>query len=426
MNILITGASGFIGQHIMQACMDHGHCVTACVRNPGRLQRYYPEAHTFACDFATDHDESVWLPRIAGADVVINTAGVFRETRRSTFESVHVKAVCALFKACETASVGKVIQISALGADNSAFSEYHLSKKAADDFLRQLNINWILVQPSIVYGPGAKSTRLFQALAALPCTPLIGSGDQLIQPIYIHDLSKAVLTAIEGKTFYRQCVAAVGPEPVSMETLFNLMKQRLDGTTACFIKMPYRMALFAAQLASFLSSAPINADAVRMLQTGNTASVQPFIASFGFTPLNFQQALFQRSPLPSERLDAKLYFLLPMLKLSLAMLWIATGFISAFGYPLESSYALLEQVMGPHFLMPAVLYGAATLDVALGLALLISYRLRAVLTLQIIIIITYSVIITLVMPEFWRHPFGPITKNIPLLVATWILLRAEE
>jgi len=426
MNILITGASGFIGQQVLQACLEQGHHVTACARNPRDLQRYYPSVRMLECDFARDQDESVWLPRVAGADVVINTAGIFRQTRSNTFESVHIKAVCSLFKACETAKVDKVIQISALGADNSAFSKYHLSKKAADDFLRQLNVNWILLQPSIVYGPGAKSARLFLALAALPCTPLIGSGDQQIQPIFIHDLTRAVLTVIERNTIHCQCIAAVGPEPVSMKTLFNLMKQWLGGTAACFVKIPYRLAMLAAQLVSLLSNAPVNADAARMLQKGNTASVQPFIASFGFTPLNLQQALFQRPPLPSERLDARLYFLLPLLKLSLAFLWIATGIISAFGYPVESSYALLQQVMVPHFLMPAALYGAATLDVVLGVALLFSYRLRVVLLLQMIVIIAYSVIITLGMPDFWLHPFGPVTKNVPLLAATWVLLRAER
>ena len=324
------------------------------------------------------------------------------------------------------ANVGKIIQISALGADNNAFTNYHLSKKAADDYLSRLNIDWVILQPSIVYGPGAKSMRLFQALATLPFTPLVDSGDQKIQPIHIDDLTKAIMATIDDNSIHHQRIAAVGAEPITMKTLFNGLKQRLDGTPARFIKIPGRLVTSAAQLAGLLSNCLITADAVKMLRLGNTASVQPFITAFAFKPRSVQQALFRNPPLQSEKLDAKLYFLVPLLKYSLALLWISTGLISMFGYPTVSSYAMLQQVSIPTYLMPITLYGASLLDIALGVAMFISYQLRLVLLAQILTIITYSIIISFGLPELWLHPFGPVTKNIPLLVVTWMLLRLDR
>jgi hypothetical protein len=207
--------------------------------------------------------------------------------------------------------------------------------------------------------------------------------------------------------------------------LFYWLKQWLDATPPRFIKIPGRLATSISHLVSQISNSPISVDAVKMLQHGNTANVHPFVKTFGFTPQSFQQELFHRPPLQNEKLDAKLYFLLPLLKFSLALLWIATGLISMFGYPIESGYAMLRQVGIPTFLMPVTLYGAALLDITLGIAMLISYRLRVVLLLQIFTIVTYSIIITVSLPEFWLHPFGPVTKNIPLLVVTWILLKLE-
>ena len=426
MNILITGASGFIGQHLLRACLDRGHQVSACVRDPNRLQRYFPEARAVKSDFSKDHESSIWLERVAGIDVVINAVGIIQQSGRNSFDALHTQAAVALFKACEMTNVGKVIQISALGADDSAFSQYHLSKKAADDYLSTLDLDWIILRPSIVYGPGAKSMRLFQALAALPCTPLLGTGEQLIQPIHIDDLSSAVLALVESDTIQPQRINVVGPSPVTVKTLYSLLKSWQGNTQASFINIPYQLALTAAQFGSMFNNTTVNPETLKMLAKGNTGDVYAFVELFGFTPQSMQQALYRRPPLQSELLDAKLYFLLPLLKFSLALLWIATGFISVFGYPVESSYTMLQQVGVPAFLMPITLYSAATLDIALGLALLISYQLRLALLLQILTVVIYTLIISISMPELWLHPFGPITKNIPLLVSTFVLLRLAK
>jgi uncharacterized protein YbjT (DUF2867 family) len=104
-----------------------------------------------------------------------------------------------------------VIQISALGADDQALSRYHLSKRAADDHLAASSLDWTVLRPSIVYGPGAHSMALFEALAALPLTPLINRGEQEIQPIHVADLTRAVL----------HCLAPEGPAGVRVDLVWS-------------------------------------------------------------------------------------------------------------------------------------------------------------------------------------------------------------
>jgi hypothetical protein len=267
---------------------------------------------------------------------------------------------------------------------------------------------------------------LFKAMADLPVTPLVGNGDQLIQPIHISDLSHAVLNLIQSNTICRQRIEAVGPEPVSLKQLLSVLKYWLGVTHERFLPIPYWVALFAAQLTGLSGKTLFNADALKMLQAGNTASVQPFINNFGFTPASMRQALLRQPMLESDRLDAKLYFLIPLLRFTLAMLWIASGLISAFAYPVEASYTMLVQVGIPNTLAPVALYAASTVDVCLGVALLFSYHIRSVLFLQIAAMLIYSAVITASMPDLWIHPFGPVTKNIPLLVATLVLLAEEK
>ena len=120
MQILVTGASGFIGSHIVQALNNAGHTVTVCVRDSKAVQQCWPELHIVQADFAKDHDESDWLPRLTGIDIVINAVGIIHESGKQTFAALHTQAPCALFRACKKAGVKRVIQISALGADKTA------------------------------------------------------------------------------------------------------------------------------------------------------------------------------------------------------------------------------------------------------------------------------------------------------------------
>lgn len=178
MNILLTGASGFIGSHLLRRLHAQGHRITACVRNPQAASKRYSGATYIACDFSRDIHEADWIPRLVNIDVVINAVGIIRESHGQRFATLHHQAPAALFRAAAKSEIKKVIQISALGADAGAHSEYHLSKRAADEVLAGLDLDWLILRPSIVYGAGAKSMALFRAMAALPLTPLVADGSQ--------------------------------------------------------------------------------------------------------------------------------------------------------------------------------------------------------------------------------------------------------
>lgn len=180
MVVFVTGARGFLGQRLVRALVAAGHRVVCAVRDaPGRAVHVEgPVSHVLA-DFARDQTPEAWLPHLAGVDAVVNAAGLFRQTRTARFADVHVRGPCALFTACAKAGVARVVQISALGADEAARSAYHLSKKEADDFLLRLPLaSAAVAQPSLVYGPGARaraSSRGWRACRWCRCPPAAGS-----------------------------------------------------------------------------------------------------------------------------------------------------------------------------------------------------------------------------------------------------------
>lgn len=422
MNILLTGANGFIGQHLYQQLIEAGHDVTATMRDPQNFIDRYPAGKAVAINYTQALQASDWLPLLSEIDIVINAVGIIKESREQTFEAIHHRAPVALFDACQQASIRKVVQISALGAEESAISQYHLSKRQADIFLKQSGLNYTIFKPSIVYGPGAVSTELFRSLAALPLTPVIESGSQLIQPIYIGDLSRAILISIENSSLNQMEINAVGPSSMTFKEYLQYQRSWLGlgkiNTASLSLGMTNRLLKFADKL----DLGPINKETVAMLMQGNSASVTPFKDLLGFTPGTVSSHLNAQPSQKSDRWYAGLFFFPWILRYSIAFVWIVTGLCSLGLYPLHLSFAILHEagIYGP--VASLSLFGGGVLDLCLGIAMLSERYLRATLMCQLLVTLTYTLIISALLPELWLHPFGPVTKNIPLFTATITLL----
>ena len=126
MRIMLVGASGFIGRHLAPVLLKR-HQLLWAARTPPPFS--HPSLMHVPVDLVRDTDSHDWLRRLDEVDVVINAAGILREHGAQTFEAIHVRAPVALFDACVERGIQRVIQLSALGADEHAQSAYHLSKK---------------------------------------------------------------------------------------------------------------------------------------------------------------------------------------------------------------------------------------------------------------------------------------------------------
>ena len=188
MRILVTGAAGFIGRHIVAALGSAGHRVVCATRDVERTRRMFPGQESIACDFNRDVTTDAWLPRLVGIDAVVNCVGILQSRRGQSMAAIHSAAPKALFDACVRTGVRRVMQISALGVGPQVSTAYSQSKLDADRYLETLDLDWVVLRPSLAYTPAGSfgGTSLFRALAALPwIVPLVGNGRQLFQPIHM-------------------------------------------------------------------------------------------------------------------------------------------------------------------------------------------------------------------------------------------------
>ncbi|WP_323744999.1 SDR family oxidoreductase [Noviherbaspirillum malthae] len=422
--MLLTGASGFIGSHLAEALIAARHQVICAVRDPSVKRD--PRFRYVAADFTRDFDASAWLPRLQGVDVVINAVGIIREHGAQSFDAIHVRAPIALFEAAAQCGVRKIVQISALGADEQAQSRYHLSKKRADDFLSGLSVPSFVVQPSLVFGPGGTSARLFTALASLPLIALPGGGHQQVQPVHLDDVVASIMAMLDAPAGQGTRVAIVGPEPMSLRDFLGTLRTALGWRSAHFIPVPMPLVRLGAAAGRLLPGSLLDPETLQMLERGNTGSAARITELLGRPPRAVRDFIAAQDKAPT-RLQAKLAWLLPVLRVSIALVWIVTGIVSLGLYPVQESYALLARTGITGALAPLMLYGAALLDLAFGIGTLALKRHRRWLWLaQLGLIGFYTVIISFRLPEFWLHPYGPLLKNLPMLAAIWLLLELEE
>lgn len=422
MKILLTGASGFIGQHLVAALTKAGHTVVCAVRKPkppGRGVSY------ISIDFNKALSPLDWAAAVGGVDVVVNAVGILRESREQKFDTIHRAAPCALFSAAANAGVKHIVQLSALGADESATTGYHLSKKAADDFLLSLPVRASIVQPSLVYGPGGASAALFELFASMPLVLLPGGGRQQIQPVHINDLVQALHGLIMSVQGHSGRIAMVGPAPIALREFYGALRKAMGLRKPWFVPVPMVFMRMAARMGKWLPGGFLDTDTLDMLERGNTASSDGISALLGRPPLSpdqFVAPAYARA----VAIQAKMRWLLPALRLSVGAVWLATGIVSLGLYPIEASYELLARTGTPVMLMPLFLYGAAVLDIALGILTVIPRRSRWLWAAQAALVLVYTIIISLKIPEFWLHPYGPILKNLPFLAGLWILYELED
>ena len=356
--------------------------------------------------------------------MVINAVGILRESGANTFERVHIASPKALFEACQRLGVQRVIQISALGSPEAG--EYLVSKPRGDVELAHLELDWTILRPSSVYSISGSygGTSLLRAMAALPGLLFVpGSGDQPFNRFARRIWPLVVVALIKKKAGIREVISAVGPEPVLAAGIpaGDAALVGVAGAEGCASPSVdsaiERMAGRACRQRPVGHDHVAHAGARKCRHAGVRAGSD---GDFRVSPLSLRCALDLAPSFVQDRWHARLYFLGPVLRVTLAILWLwsaAVGFLT----PLTSSQELFASVGLPPVAAAPLVIGASTVDLVLGILALTAWRPAVVAGLMCASLFVYSVFIGIAFPSQWLEPFGGLTKNLPLIPAVLVM-----
>lgn len=381
-----------------------------------------------ACDMAQDVDEARWLPRLAGIDAVVNCAGILRERGRDRFEVVHEHAPLALFHACVSAGVRRVVQLSALGVP--ADGEFIASKHRADAALLELDLDATVLRPSVVYDTRGShgGTSLLRAMAALPFVLFLpGTGRQSLQPVAAEELARIVVAAVE-RPEPRGVFEIVGPQPLPLAGYLAAWRAWLGAPQAREVHVPPALVWITARIGEVLGGGPLGLTMQAMLERGNVGAPDAWERQherFGVATRSLADMLAAAPAQVQDRWHARLYFVLPMLRFLVALLWIGSGLLGLL-LPASTVHAMTPDRIFSTEATVLLARGSGAADLALGMLCLLRWRPRLVLGAMLSMLAAYTFGIGLLWPQHWLDPFGALAKNLPLAAALLVLLATES
>jgi uncharacterized protein YbjT (DUF2867 family) len=432
MRCLVTGAYGFIGREIVAALQAEGWSVTGAGRDLALGRRLIPGIEWVACDFNHDLEVAQWMPRLAGIDAVINCVGVLQASLGDDPDRIHADATVALFNACAAVGVKRLVHLSAVGAEAEMDTQYARSKAKADAALAKIDLNWLIVKPSLVVGRGSfGGTSLMRGLAGLPFVlPLPGKAKERFQPIAARDLARGIakLAAVEEPV--RTTLYAAGPETVSVREILVAYRAWLGFPKARVIETPLpllRLLLRLGDIAGWVGY-PTSARTTSLRQMRQDLLVDGagFAQAAGEPLKSFSQTLTASPATLQDRLHARCFFAVPLLHICIAAFWIFTGLLTLTPKSYAAATALITSHGYSQGLAAAFVTAGSTVDIVLGVLFLLPGWVRRAGVAQLLVSVFYAVGLSVLAPELWSDHFGPLLKIAPLMAATLVVMAYQE
>ena len=276
--VTVFGGSGFVGTQAVRALARRGWRVRVAVRRPAlaqdlRILGDVGQVQPVRCDITSPDDVAAALK---GADAAVNLVGLLFETPGRGFKASHVEGARNIAEACAAANVGRLVQISAIGADARSDADYGRTKGEAEAEARRIKPDTVVLRPSIVFGNGDGFLNRFASMATMsPALPLIGGGETKFQPVWVGDVAEAIARSVAHTDAAGRTFELGGPEVWSFKQILEYIL-RETGRSRLLAPLPFFVASAIGSLAEItaaLGIAPVlTRDQVVMLKTDNVVA----------------------------------------------------------------------------------------------------------------------------------------------------------
>jgi uncharacterized protein YbjT (DUF2867 family) len=217
--LLLTGATGLVGSHLLPRLVAAGRPVRCLVRDPRRLGADRVRVQIALGDLA---DPPSFRNALRGVDTVVHLAAAIRDQPRGSIEELNAVATWRMVQASRAAGVQRFVFFSAQSASAHDRTRFMRAKALAERAVAESGVPHTIFAPSIVYAPGDVFLTLLERLALLPVVPISGSGRALFQPIWAQDVADCVMAALERPDGAERYELS-GPETLSYDAIVELV-----------------------------------------------------------------------------------------------------------------------------------------------------------------------------------------------------------
>ncbi|MDQ7843314.1 MAG: NAD(P)H-binding protein [Armatimonadota bacterium] len=318
--IAVTGATGFVGSHLVRMLRAEGLPVRGVVRAPGRAAAL----RALGCQVTTGdvQDRTSLVAAFEDCAAVVHLVAVIRERGAQTFEAINRIGVANAVAAASAAGCSRFVHLSALGAAPDG-PRYLRSKWAGEQEVRTGGLPFVIFRPSILVGRGGGAAtqladvvrfgpwyplvllmggrRVFGRLAALlPIVPVLGSGRYRSMPVALDDVLPALRQALERDDVLGGTYEIGGPEALTYDALIRTVAQVL-GLRRVLVHLPGPLARAVVALFSLLPDPPITREEAAALFIDNVCDNAPAVRTFGLTLRPVEQALREALAAPEAK-----------------------------------------------------------------------------------------------------------------------------
>ena len=274
MTVLVTGATGFVGPHVVHALRARDLPVRALVREPSKAARLTAWGVELARGDVTD--PSSLRSAVAGVDTVVHLVSIITG-RPADFERVMAQGTRDLVAAAKEAGVRRFVLASALGVDERTKDAvpYFRAKWAMETALKESGLEYVIFRPSFVFGKDGGALPTFVRLARYaPVTPVMGSGALRLQPIWVEDVAEYFARAVDQPGVANRTFEIGGPDAPTWNEFWDLLK-RVLGARRPTVHVPVGLMKLQASLTERLPGAPVTRDQLTMLELGDNVVTSP-------------------------------------------------------------------------------------------------------------------------------------------------------
>jgi uncharacterized protein YbjT (DUF2867 family) len=297
--ILVTGASGFVGGHLVRALLHAGHRIVALVRSDRAgdtvLTRLSPPERSLVELRSGDVTRPATLgPVVAGVDAAVHLVAIPRDFNRGAdLRLVNTEGTRAVVAAMREAGVRRLVHMGAMGVADDPNLKYASSKAKAEALVAQSELDWTIVKPSLQFGPGDGFFNTIAGLVRLSpgLVPVPGDGSSRFQPIHTGDVARVIVASLADPSTVRGTFELGGPRYWTYREITREVVRAL-GKRRAIVPMPVALIKLVAGGAELVHLPfPAATDQLRQLRLDNIGPLDLIPTRFGFEPRPMDGAL---------------------------------------------------------------------------------------------------------------------------------------